>query len=184
MIRLGILLGAFALSAATHAQVQVPHEFQSNTPARAAEVNANFDALEGAIASNSADISSNAASIVANEGDIQSVNAAVSALGDGGSGLSVLFHNAYANVDSCEFAFLHTRNRFAWNQGAQRIDMFMEGGGTYMFILTGIATLSDARPYLIDLMIRIGSLPLAVDDFRDATTNEFDCTNEKLLSLL
>ena len=87
-------------------------------------------------------------------------------------------------MDSGEFAFLHSRIRFAWNDVSQRIVMLMDGGGTYMFVLTGIATLSDARPYLIDLMIRIGSLPLAVDDFRDATTNEFDCTNEKLLSLL
>ena len=174
MIRVTLVLTAVAISAATEAQMQVPYEFQPNTPARAAEVNANFDALEGAISSNSADIGSNAASIVSNESEIQSVNAALRALGDSGSGLSVLFHNAYPSVDSCEFAFLHTRNRFAWNQGAQRIDMYMEGGGTYMFILTGIATLDDARPHLIDLMIRVGGLPLAVDDFRDATTNEFD----------
>ncbi len=62
--------------------------------------------------------------------------------------------------------------------------MRLDSGGNYMFILTGIATLDDAKPLLVDLMIRIGNLPLVVDDFRDQTTNEFDCSNEKLLSLL
>ena len=40
------------LSSAASAQTQVPNEFQSGTPARAAEVNANFDALEAAIDAN------------------------------------------------------------------------------------------------------------------------------------
>lgn len=38
------------------AQTQVPNTFTSGTPARAAEVNANFDALEAAIAQNATDI--------------------------------------------------------------------------------------------------------------------------------
>lgn len=42
----------FAFSATAFAQTQVPNQFQSGTPARAAEVNANFDALEAAIDAN------------------------------------------------------------------------------------------------------------------------------------
>jgi hypothetical protein len=45
-----VLLLAF--SATTFAQTQVPNDFQAGTPARAAEVNANFDALEAAIDAN------------------------------------------------------------------------------------------------------------------------------------
>lgn len=40
------------LAATAQAQTQVPNDFQSGTPARAAEVNANFDALESAIDQN------------------------------------------------------------------------------------------------------------------------------------
>ncbi len=43
---------AFIVSPIALAQTQVPNEFQSGTPARATEVNANFDALESAIDQN------------------------------------------------------------------------------------------------------------------------------------
>jgi hypothetical protein len=49
-----ILLLVF--SAVTFAQTQVPNDFQANTPARASEVNENFDALEAAIDQNATDI--------------------------------------------------------------------------------------------------------------------------------
>ena len=45
-----------AFSGAATAQTTVPHDFQPGTPARAAEVNENFDALEQAIDVNAADI--------------------------------------------------------------------------------------------------------------------------------
>lgn len=45
-----------AVAATTHAQTQVPNDFTAGTPARAAEVNANFDALEAAIDQNVSDI--------------------------------------------------------------------------------------------------------------------------------
>src|SRR5210317_1557474 len=43
---------ALVCTASAQAQTQVPHDFQSGQPARAAEVNANFDALETAIDQN------------------------------------------------------------------------------------------------------------------------------------
>ena len=50
----GLLL--LTLGTTAFAQTQVPNEFQSGTPARAAEVNANFDAIEAAIDQNAAAI--------------------------------------------------------------------------------------------------------------------------------
>jgi hypothetical protein len=50
-LALSIFIG-FLLSATAFGQTQVPNTFQSGTPARAAEVNANFDALEAAIDQN------------------------------------------------------------------------------------------------------------------------------------
>jgi len=47
---------ASLLSLSAVAQTEVPHEFQAGTPARASDVNENFDALEQAIDLNAADI--------------------------------------------------------------------------------------------------------------------------------
>jgi hypothetical protein len=47
---------AFVTSPIALAQTQVPNEFQAGTPARASEVNANFDALEAAIDQNAAEL--------------------------------------------------------------------------------------------------------------------------------
>lgn len=52
---IGLAIALF-LPALASAQTQVPHEFQPNTPARAADVNANFDAVEAAIDANAAEI--------------------------------------------------------------------------------------------------------------------------------
>jgi hypothetical protein len=52
--------GVFGLVSAP-AQTQVPHEFQAGQPARASEVNANFDALEAAIDAQSTESASNEA---------------------------------------------------------------------------------------------------------------------------
>jgi hypothetical protein len=59
MKKLSSLSGALALSvacAAANAQVTIPNTFQSGTPARAADVNANFSAVEAAVDANAADI--------------------------------------------------------------------------------------------------------------------------------
>jgi hypothetical protein len=65
-----------ALSSIAFAQeVSVPHEFQSGQPARAAEVNENFDALEGAINSNSSAIAENLTAIEQNANAIADLDA-------------------------------------------------------------------------------------------------------------
>jgi hypothetical protein len=42
----------------------------------------------------------------------------------------------------------------------------------------------DVNPLVLEYFVRITGLPLTPDDFRDPTTGEFDCTNDKLFSLL
>ena len=46
------------VAAAANAQTQVPHDFQAGQPARASEVNENFEALESAIEQNATAIQS------------------------------------------------------------------------------------------------------------------------------
>ena len=164
----------------------IPNTFQSNTPARAADVNANFSAVEASVDDNAADIEANISAIATNESSIQSLNASVAALSNGGVGLSVLFYNQNPNANLCDFVHLPSNKHFWWNSNetALRITVSSVQSGDNFFVLTNIATIEDARVALIDLMIRIGNLPLTVEDFRDAASGQFDCTNEKLLSLL
>jgi hypothetical protein len=56
MRTLNIIFAGLFIFGAAHAQTQVPNIFQTGQPARAAEVNANFDTLESAIDQNAADI--------------------------------------------------------------------------------------------------------------------------------
>lgn len=71
-------------TATGQAQTQVPYDFQSGEPARAAEVNANFDALEAGIDANSssleavrASVDSISASVEANVSAISNNSAAI-----------------------------------------------------------------------------------------------------------
>ena len=41
----------------------------------------------------------------------------------------------------------------------------------------------DPKRRAVEMLIRINLLPLTPDDFRDPTTGEWNCTNERLLSL-
>lgn len=175
MIRATLLTIALVIPLSATAQTQVPNEFQSGTPARAAEVNANFDTLETAI-------DSNAANIAANASDISAVAESVANLAADGAGLTVLFYNGDVNQD-CQFHNVPSNRLFWWNSVSQRIESTVNGSSSYS-VLYNVVTAETAKSALLDLMIRIGKLPLVVDDFRDATTGEFDCTNSKLLSLL
>ena len=62
-----------------YSQTQVPNEFQAGEPAKASEVNENFDALEAAVDTNAASIETNATAISGNTATIGSltVNAGV-----------------------------------------------------------------------------------------------------------
>ena len=57
---------ALTASALTFGQTEVPNTFQAGQPARAADVNANFDELEGAVDANAAGISTNTSAIGGN----------------------------------------------------------------------------------------------------------------------
>jgi hypothetical protein len=83
-------IGLFLITTAS-AQTEVPHNFQAGMPARAAEVNANFDALEGAIdqnanaiSSNAGNITSNTTAIAVNTGNVSDNATAIASLASGG----------------------------------------------------------------------------------------------------
>jgi uncharacterized protein (TIGR02145 family) len=65
------LIGLVAASALlTAGSVTIPNTFRANTTAKAAEVNANFNAVKTAVNGNAADISANANDIATNQADI------------------------------------------------------------------------------------------------------------------
>ena len=66
MNKLLTALALLAVSFGSGAQTEVPHEFEAGQPARAAEVNANFNALGDAIDANATAIGDNTAAIEAN----------------------------------------------------------------------------------------------------------------------
>jgi len=63
-------IAGLAASAALAGEVDVPNQFQAGSAAVAAEVNANFTAIEGAVDDNAQDIAANAQDIAANGQDI------------------------------------------------------------------------------------------------------------------
>ena len=70
---IGLLL--LAVGSAVADDLTIPNTFQSNTPARAADVNANFTAVEASVDDNAADIAANSSDIQANSSDIAALNA-------------------------------------------------------------------------------------------------------------
>lgn len=71
MKKLTAILGVLGLSAAAFADdLTIPNTFTAGTPARAADVNANFTAVEASVDDNAADISANAAAIQSNTSSI------------------------------------------------------------------------------------------------------------------
>jgi uncharacterized protein (TIGR02145 family) len=73
------LIGLVAASALlTAGSVTIPNTFRANTTAKAAEVNANFNAVKTAVNGNAADISANANDIATNKADINANTTAAS----------------------------------------------------------------------------------------------------------
>lgn len=70
----------FLVSTAAHSQTDVPHDFVAGQPARAAEVNENFQTLEDSVNQNSGEIAANTTGIATNAGSIQDNQAAIAAL--------------------------------------------------------------------------------------------------------
>jgi len=82
-IRLTVLsLSLFAGNNVVADDVTIPNTFTAGTPARAAEVNDNFAAVEASVDDNAADVLANAANVAANLSDIQANRVLISALED------------------------------------------------------------------------------------------------------
>ena len=87
-------------------------------------------------------------------------------------------------ASSCDFVYLPGDQLFS------RID-FPDGTAAIRIDIASITTQIESLPSpnaamvrQVEYIIRMSGLNLTADDFRDATTGEFDCTNEKLFSLL
>ncbi|NVJ49389.1 MAG: hypothetical protein HWE11_03315 [Gammaproteobacteria bacterium] len=74
LINIIILIGAQLNLEVFATDVTIPNSFSSGTPARASEVNQNFNAVKAAVDDNDARITSNAANITANTNAISSLN--------------------------------------------------------------------------------------------------------------
>ena len=172
-----VLMSLLVSTTSVADDLTTPNAFTAGTPARAAEVNGNFTAVEASVDDNAADIATNAIGI-------QSLNTSLAALGGGGTGLSVLFYSPTPAGDVCEFTHMPSQRKYWWSSGGQSVYMSSYQNGELGLLLRDVLTVEDSRAALIDLMIRIGNLPLVVDDFLDPATGELVCTNEKLLSLL
>ncbi len=75
-----LALGLCAIGPVTAGNVTIPNTFSSGTPAVAAEVNANFGALETAVNDNDSRITANSASITTNSNDLAALQTAVTTL--------------------------------------------------------------------------------------------------------
>ena len=107
-MRMIYALIGLTLVSSTRAQTEVPNTFQSGTPARASDVNANFDTLESAIDSNSANIAANSVTIGSIETLAQNNALAISQIG-GGSGVGVFDQSG---VEIGKFVTLRRINAF------------------------------------------------------------------------
>ncbi|MCW9016170.1 MAG: hypothetical protein OQJ89_04335 [Kangiellaceae bacterium] len=76
ILRTAILLSIFVCSAGAiqASEVSIPNEFTAGTPARASEVNQNFDAIETAVNDNDVRINANETFILANTNAINHLN--------------------------------------------------------------------------------------------------------------
>jgi hypothetical protein len=96
--------------------------------------------------------------------------------------LLAIFWNT--NPSSCSFRHL-TGSIYFRDTGQDGLDIEMVRlGSTEVTVVDSVSTTDDVKPRLLEYLIRVNGLPLTPDDFRDPTTGEFDCTNDKLLSLL
>lgn len=132
----------FFVAAAANAQTQVPNDFQAGTPARAADVNANFTTLETAVNTNANDIisntdavtqaqsnvSANAAAIAANEVATQSNSSSIDANNQSitANSASVAINEAAIQANSDEIAIVAARGPAMVKANGQVIGTFLQ----------------------------------------------------------
>ena len=98
MVGLGIIIG---LSSPTWAgDLTIPNNFTSGTPAVAAEVNANFDAVEQEVDDNNTRINRNNSNIGVNRDNITTLTNSQAAAASVGNNLIVDITTAMTNIDS------------------------------------------------------------------------------------
>ena len=135
----------FFVAAAANAQTQVPNDFQAGTPARAADVNANFTTLETAVNTNTNDIISNtdaisqsqsdvlanAAAIAANEVATQNNSSSIDANNQSitANSASIAINQAAIQTNSDEIAIVAARGPAMVKANGQVIGTFLQASG-------------------------------------------------------
>ena len=96
------MVGLIALltSSATLGQVQVPNTFQSQQPARAAEVNANFSALASELDADRQQITALEATVAALESELATLRARLAGLADNWENTAVGLHALSSSINS------------------------------------------------------------------------------------
>ncbi len=131
LITTGVFVCCFAAVTGLADDLTIPNTFQPNTPARAAEVNDNFTAVESSVDDNAVDIAANATAVSDNQTAIQSNTDQVTALA-AGAGLHVYSQGVSIG------------RLFSGGLGQEEIYLFSNTGYLFLASVTGRAS----QPYL------------------------------------
>ena len=93
--------------------------------------------------------------------------------------LVVYFDNT--NPSNCNFVYLPTGGIFSQNYSNVSDTKVSD---PYSGTFAHRSTVDERDRLLLEIMVKVGALDLVPDDFIDTSTGNFECTNDKLMSLL
>ena len=93
--------------------------------------------------------------------------------------LEVFFFSAAPS--NCDFRRVGFGSGSAFEADPFSTSVTYGGGSTAIAVRS---TYAERKRFLLELMIAFAGLSLTPDDFYDSVLGDFDCTNEKLLSLI
>jgi hypothetical protein len=93
----------------------------------------------------------------------------------------IVFFQDGANPSNCNFVYLPTGGFFAQAYGNPTGTAVTYPNG-HLFAYR--STVEERDRLLLEIMVKVGALDLVPDDFIDTNTGSYECTNDKLMSLL